>query len=194
MRNTGQSSKKSSTVDAEEVAEVMQDEHVAEVMRVRAFKDADYASIESFDQAFAMTTAAVGVVNVADELGNGFRIATEDDKMRMQGEPLIFMEWFTNDGDFGDFVSANVVQRAKDGAAIKWVINDGSTGIKTQLLDYEKRTGKNGGLFAPKGLRVSTYNIDAETGQPLSKTEVREYITSGRKTAPAHTFYIDTSA
>lgn len=189
----------------EAVAEVMSDRMTAkanrepgtEVMRNRLFTDNDLSDIESWDQVLAMATAVAEgdtIPNAADVLGTGFRIADEDDKIRLQGVPLVLLQWFINDGDFGPFVSINAVQRHDNGSITKWVINDGSTGICQQLTAYEAKTGSNGPLAVPKGLRASNYYIDGESGQPLTKAEVAEYISAGRKPVPAHTFYLDTSA
>lgn len=193
------------TPEGESVPEVMSErmanaanrEPGTEVMRNRLFTDNDLSDIESWEQVLAMATAVAEgdvIPNAADVLGTGFRIADEDDKIRLQGVPLVLLQWFRNDGDFGTFVSINAVQRHDNGSITKWVINDGSTGIAQQLMAYEAKTGSNGPLAVPKGLRASNYYIDAESGQTLTKTEEREYLASGRKMVPAHTFYLDTSA
>ena len=161
----------------------------------RAFNDQMLADIDSWDVAFSAANAEYGTIVLADRvLGNGFRIATEDDKRRLVGTPLMFLEWLEREGDFGQMVTAMVIQRLTDGGIAKWVVNDGSTGICKQLIDYTAASGRRGGLAVQHGLRESTYNIDAESGTPLTKQEEREYLTSGRKMVPAHTFYIDTSA
>lgn len=201
MRSPAQRSTKSTQDSPQEtVNEVMSDKELgerpaAEVMVVRAFKDDELRALDSWDAAMAAAVEEYGTVaNVGDELGNGFAIASEEDQERLCGVPLLFLEWSIVDGDFGPYVSARVIQRLDDGGIKKWIINDGGQGINIQLQEYQERTGKTGGLGAKRGLRVSKYYIDPDTGQGLTKQEVREYIAAGRKTVPAHTFYIDTSA
>jgi hypothetical protein len=179
-------------LDGEEAA----DSPAREVMRVRTFTDAELADIDSWDVAMAKATAAYGAIpSAATELGTGFRIATDRDKERLQGVPLLLLEWSFNPGDFGeDFVSVAAIQRQDDGGITKWIINDGGTGIREQLREYTNKTGKTGGLGVPKGLRPSTYYIDSETKQPLTKAEVRVALIDGRQLTSATTFYLDTSA
>lgn len=49
----------------------------------------------------------------------------------------------------------------------RFAFNDGGTGVMRSLIDFEKRTGRNGNIHCPMGLRVSQYEApdgsDAET-------------------------------
>lgn len=159
------------------------------------FDKDDLNAAQTFEDFMNLTVQVHGGVVAAHEteLGDGFRVATEDDKRKLIGIPLLFMEWGFNAGDYSDFVSARVVAQGENGIS-KWVINDGGTGIFAELKGYTEKTGKWGGLFCRNGLRVSEYTIDADTGKALNKREVTEYIKAGKKTAPAATFYLDTAA
>lgn len=169
----------------------------AELVVPRVFSDDDLSEVDSWETAMSFVDSAFegGAINAAEELGTGFRIADEDDKLKLCDVPLLFMQWTFNPGDYGeDYVSCNVVQRYDNGSIAKWIVNDGSTGLCAELKAYTKKTGRSGGLGAPKGLRVSKYYIDAETKVPLTKAEVAEAISTKRKIVPAHTFYLNTSA
>lgn len=179
----------------EEVA-VQEDASVPEVMAPKSrYADADLRNIESFDDAMALATQMYGGVAVAhDEIGDGFRLASSEDKKRFVGVPLMFLEWTFRDGDFGDYVSILSVTQNPNGSIEKWIINDGSTGLRDDLRSFTRETGRTGGLFVRNGLRVSEYFIDPENGTPLNKEEVKAYYAVGSPVAPAATFYIDTSA
>lgn len=211
MRATSKATQKQqpSTVDTEDYSDVpeaagtswMKDtpsttSKVSKDLEVsRAFSDTDLSEIDSWETMLSFVDGAFGsVVSAGDVLGTGFKIASEDDKMRLQGVPLMWLQWFFYEGEYGEFVAANVVQRHDNGSITKWVITDGSTGIRLQLKEYTKKTGRNGGLASVKGLTVSNYYFDEDTKAVLTKAEVAEYITAGKKPKPAHTFYIDTSA
>lgn len=158
----------------------------------------ELSAIESFDDAMRLAVSAHGtVINAHEttELGDGFRIADEDDKRRLIGVPLMLLEWTFLPGDFAeDYVSVRAISQEDGGRIRKWVINDGGTGIARDLRDFTTKTGRTGGLSVRNGLRVSDYFIDPVTKQPLTKAERREYAAEDRKMAPASTFYLDTSA
>ena len=170
-------------------------EIVPEVMATPSeFTRDELSNISSFDEAMRLAHMVYGTVVTADEeIGDGFKVATEDDKRRLCGVPLMFLEWSIRDGDFGAYVSVRAIAQTETGIT-KWILNDGSTGIAEDLTSFQKKTGRTGGLFVRNGLRVSDYWIDAETGTPLSKKEYGEYIARGERTAKAATFYLDTSA
>lgn len=188
-------SSKKDTAPAQTPAQSDSTEIVPEVAATPSeFSRDELSAITSFDDAMRLASMTYGTVVTADEeIGDGFKVATEDDKRRLCGVPLMFLEWSIRDGDFGAYVSVRAVAQTESGIT-KWIINDGSTGIAEDLTSFQKKTGRTGGLFVRKGLRVSDYFIDAETGTPLSKKEYGEYIARGDKTARAATFYLDTSA
>ncbi len=160
------------------------------------FDKQDRTEIQSWDDALALARQAYGtVLNIHEtELGDGFRVANEEDERRLIGVPLMLLEWRWNDGDFGEFVSIVAVAQGADGQATKWILNDGSTGIREQVRDFETKYGRNGGLMVRQGLRVSDYTTDLDTGKPINKKDLVEYHKEGKKTGKGYTFYLDTSA
>jgi hypothetical protein len=163
-------------------------------------------ALDSFDAALVLANETHGLTMADQEpsLGDGFRVASEDDKRRLIGIPLLLLEWSFRESDYGsdqEWVIIRAVQRGENGEAIKWVITDGSTGIAKDLQTFSQKTGKTGGLMVKRGLQESKYYIDgnkesAHFGTALSKKVVREYMADGRgkHLAEASTFYLDTSA
>jgi hypothetical protein len=140
--------------------------------------NAQLKSVNDFDDALALVKEVYGenaVQLASDALGDGF--ALTDNKDQFIGVPMVFVKWIFSEGTFKDsegntrgFVSARVVT-----PGAKYIINDGGTGIYEQLRQYTAdNDGRQGGLVAQKGLRVSRYSNDF--------------------TNEGETFYIDTSA
>jgi hypothetical protein len=155
---------------------------------VRRLSDDELRGIESFDDAFRAATVVVpdgNVVDASQELGNGFTLLDKSQKRQLIGRETIFVQWDFHESDTvfradedgtkipAEFVSVQAVCKAGKNGAEKFIFNDGSTGIYRMLKEYTERTGRQGGLYAKKGLRVSEY--DGPEGR-------------------AETFYIDTSA
>lgn len=190
------------------VTEVMSEREIAKslggeiVTTVPArFSDEILGTIDSFDAAMGLAEDTFGGVTFAHEeplLGNGFRVASHDDKLHLVGVPLLLLDWTFNESDFGqerDWVMIHAVQRGGAGEAIKWILSDGGTGIAKDLKTFTEKTGRDGGLLVKKGLLYSKYFIDSETGKALSKKEVRQYmIDSPKKLAEAGTWYLDFAA
>lgn len=191
--------------DTENVAEVMTDRELnkagqepgTDIVPTR-FNREQLGAIDSFDAAIALATAEYGDIVLADEqplLGDGFRVADEDDKRSaLIGVPLLLLDWSFRESETGEWVLIHAVQRTADGGAVKWVITDGGTGIAKDLKEFTEKTGRDGGMLVRKGLRVSDYYIDAETGTGLTKSQVREYMIAKKKMVEASTFYLDTQA
>lgn len=164
------------------------------------FSKEELGLIDSFDAAMDLVTRTFGDVLAAHEqplLGDGFRVADDSDKESLIGVPLLLLDWQFKASDFGqdqDWVLIHAVQRGTNGEAIKWLLSDGGTGIAHDLQEWTKKTGRAGGLGVKNGLRKSDYFIDPDTKKTLTKAQVREYMVTGKKTAPATTFYLDTSA
>jgi len=168
-----------------------------EVMAVPStFSREELSGITSWDDALRLAQSEYGDIVTADtEIGDGFKVATEDDERRLIGVPLFLLEWTFRAGDFGDdYVSIRAISQGDSGVSTKWIINDGGTGICRDLRDFTKKTGRFGGLLVRNGLRVSDYQVDNETKQVLSKGEYKDALAEGRKTFPGYTFYLDTSA
>jgi len=169
------------------------------------FNKEQLGSIDSFDAAMALAVAEFGGVIAAHEqalLGDGFKVASEDDKRRLAGVPLLLLSWSFKASDYGqdqEWVFIHAVQRGENGEALKWIISDGGTGIARDLKEFTAKTGRVGGMAVKNGLRVSEYYIDGDKASPdfgkaLSKTQVREYMVNKKPLAEANTFYLDTSA
>lgn len=136
---------------------------------------AQLSDIGSFDDALKLAREMYGeaaVVAAADVIGDGFRLL--DNKDQLIEVPFLALAWDFHQGDHGEFVSVKVVTR--DG--LKFVLNDGSTGIRDQLMQYSADKSQYGGLFCMKGLRRSDYTFEDENGEEKA----------------ARTYYIDTSA
>lgn len=138
------------------------------------------ANIADFDSAQKMFESAGVAVENFEDYGTGFKIL--DDKNRLVHVPLFLVEWRFNEGKYGDsFVSIAAVSKHGD----KFIINDGSTGIRDQLrLVTQQRIAKKhptpqAGLLVNDGLRRSDYEVDL----PDPKT-------GELKPTPASTFYL----
>lgn len=172
------------------------DEQMVELSRLQPrLNDTDLRGIQSYDDAVAAVTAEYGgVADIADFLGNGFTVLATSDKGKLVGVPLILLEWRFNSGDQGLFVSATAV--TQDGARL--IINDGSTGIYSQLRDLTDEDGRFGGLRVPKGLRASEYDTCAECGRPRRKDDAvcanDKCQDESDRRSRGTTYYLDTSA
>lgn len=141
----------------------------------KEFASEDLAAITSFEDALKLVTEKLGQENVlvADqEIGDGFKLL--ENKDTLQGVEMLIVSWDFHQGDHGEFVSAKVVTKTGD----KFIVNDGSSGIRDQLMSLSAKKNQQGGLFCRKGLRRSDYKYTDESG--VEK--------------PATTYYLDTSA
>lgn len=159
--------------------------------------DADLRAVSSYDEAMQLAEALNGAVtDISQELGSGFALLTDKDKL-MKTE-FVIIQWRFTAGDFGGFVSAAVVTRGGD----KYIINDGSTGIMGQLMDLSQRLKQFGGLRVSQGLRKSQYptcpDFDGGCGKPMSRDEVQcsnpKCGYEGDKRGQSETYYLETSA
>lgn len=133
------------------------------------------ADLASFEDALKLARELYGdaaVVAASEVIGDGFKLL--DNKDQLIEVPFLAIAWDFHQGTHGEFVSVKVM--TKDGQ--KFVLNDGSTGIRDQLMSYSANSGNYGGLFCMKGLRRSDYTYTDEKGNE-----------SG-----ASTYYLDTSA
>jgi hypothetical protein len=114
-----------------------------------------------------------GEIMSAAELGSGWAIVNNKEKGRLVGVPLLILSFQFNEGDNGEFVSAQVLTNTE-----RLIVNDGSTGIYAQLHEIAE-AGNVKAIYCKHGLRESKYEYeDPKTGEKK----------------PASTFYIDTSA
>lgn len=173
------------------------DNYVAEVdNRTRSLYSTDeMRDFASFDEAIALATEKYGpLVDAADVLGDGFALLNRNEKKRLVGVPILFMEWAVHTGDFGPFIAARIAARNHDGGSSKYIVVDGSTGIADTLIDYGMRTGRNGGLLAKHGLRESTYDFCEDCGGAVKVNHKESDETREHRVGPATTYYIDLSA
>lgn len=135
------------------------------------WSDRELRELTDYEQAIQ---AAIGVYGKADdvteEIGNGFAVLSKDDKAKLVGKPFFALYWTFNAGDFGDyFVSAACITPE----GMKFILNDGSSGIYQQLADYSTtHDGKQGALMCPGGLRSSTYPTCPGCQRPRPKQTV----------------------
>ena len=104
-----------------------------DVVTAPVLSDDVLAGIKSFDDALAVVNDVFkgDIVNVSEEMGTGFGLL--EDKSKLVGVPLVILEVQEHPGDFSEaFVSLTVVTR--DGG--KYIVNDGSTGIRDQIFGY----------------------------------------------------------
>lgn len=134
-----------------------------EVSTYRRMDEDSLANIASFADAMTAAQGTYGdAVDIAD-YGSGFALLK--DKRTLVGVPFVILQWIDNSdkGDYaGGFVSLYVV--TEDGR--KLIVNDGSTGIRDQLLRIKNRSGRMGNILCRTGLSVSDYEYeDPKDGQ-----------------------------
>ncbi|MGH7240423.1 MAG: hypothetical protein ACREHG_10245 [Candidatus Saccharimonadales bacterium] len=100
------------------------------------------------------------------------------DKADLINRPFYMVKWqthestrFTNsEGEPASFASILCCTVADKKVTGYFVVNDGSTGIARQLVTLETHTGKRGGIFCPKGLKVQEYTTEDERGNEIQAT------------------------
>ena len=92
------------------------------------------------------------VTDLSEILGSGFDVLDTKEKSKLVNVEFLILDWHFSMGDKGEFVSLSVV--ARDGR--KFIVNDGSTGIKDQIKALND-AGYSGGILVRKGLRASEY-------------------------------------
>jgi hypothetical protein len=120
----------------------------------------------------ALSEAVIAVPDV--ELFN------KDNKDKLVGVPFIILRVHINQGNFGFFVSLTCV--TKDNKTI--VINDGSSGIASQMAELVQTYGTDKPISIPKGLKSSTYYVDNDTNKSVGKKPMPN-------SYQATTFYLD---
>lgn len=108
--------------------------------------------LESFDDAMDHFGGADGVTTIDD-------YPKLDDKAELIGVPFMIVKFWFSEGEMGTYVTMKVL--TKDNR--KFTVVDGSTGVCAQLEETARVTGRNGGVMARDGLRVSEYTY---RGQP----------------------------
>lgn len=118
--------------------------------------DDTLAAIGSIEDGMIATMDVFGEpsTSIDEVLGTGFEILNKEDKDRLLGVHFFVMTFNTDiDGDTGKYASMSVVTNGGE----KFVVNDGSTGIREQLIKYRDKTGRSGNFHVRHGLRVSRY-------------------------------------
>lgn len=139
---------------------------VTAVMTDEALKDLSFADLSG------LGIAAFDASDGTDQFGP----ILSRDKSPLVGVPCVFLSWKFNEGDFAtDFVSVLVITQDDR----KFILNDGSTGICTQLHHLTDTKGMTGMLACRKGLKRSDYEAHKSP--------------DGRMVPAGTTYYIDTS-
>lgn len=133
----------------------------------KGIDDQTLAEIRSFDDALRQAEATGELENYSD-YGTGFVVLPTAEKNRLVGVPFVILEWRFTNGDNGLFVSCAIV--TKNGE--KLIVNDGSTGIRDQLVKITEqrkakgRTEPQKSLIVERGLTESRYEYpDPKTGE-----------------------------
>lgn len=119
------------------------------------------------------------VTDLSAELGSGFDVLPTDKKGKLVDEQFVIIEWHFSKGDKGEFVSLAVM--TAEGK--KLIVNDGSSGIRDQIHDLENR-GVEAPVLVKRGLRVSEYWYDEETGEKFKNES------DGDNLKKAETYYL----
>lgn len=159
-----------------------------QLVKGASFTEDEYRDIQTMDDAIALFQEKMGaeVVDASEEIGDGFALI--EDKDKLVGVPLLLLTWNFNASDRGPkpFVSVRAIARFTAGGDAKVVFNDGGTGIREQLEKFTDKGGRPmGGVFVGHGLRKSEYGLDAEN-QPVK-------LNSPEAVGKATTYYLDTS-
>jgi hypothetical protein len=162
-----------------------------------SFTDLDLARVTTFDDAAAAVAETYGDMAVAsEELGSGFHVL--DNKDVLIGVPLILMRWVFNEGDYGvvGFVSIATITAHHE----RFILNDGGTGIRDQLLAYSTQSRRFGGLRVDRGLSKSEYSTcpGPDGGKTQCGKPMRKYVQecphcgySGEQRLKGWTYYLD---
>lgn len=126
----------------------------------------DWSSVSSWEDAVAEFGGPNGITNAAEAFGDGSELLQKD---ALVGKEFMVLDWsYVTDLDTGrEYVNVLVINRQGQKARF----NDGSTGVYRQCKDYEDRYGgKQGGIYCPKGLRVSEYTTEVDGKSQKART------------------------
>jgi hypothetical protein len=130
-------------------------EQLTSMSKLDRFTDSTLRNVSSFEDAMALASEVYGdVKDITQELGNGFTLLSREDKNRLVKKPFVVLHFGLTEGDFGTFASVAVV--TKDNK--KFIFNDGSTGVRDQLVDLAQTHKRFGGFMVPNGLAESEYD------------------------------------
>jgi hypothetical protein len=182
--------RKSQPTDIDSTVDTTVDSTVetAEIVPSQGYSDQALKNVQTFEEAAALAAEVYGLEYASDLIGDGFSLVKGDDaKRRLVGRPMVVMEWTFHPGDFGsEFVAARIVTPSDSGAAQKFIVTDGSTGIYKQLREMTDQYGKKGGMIVHSGFRESSYLFCSVCQQAVNPTH-----DPAHKVGPASTFYLD---
>lgn len=144
--------------------------------RAALIGDQQLADIHSWDDLGRLINANNVTLESLADYGSGVIVASDKDKLL--GVPFVIVSYAFHEGDMGPFVSATIVTKNPvviDGSdASKLVVNDGSTGILSQLLAIEAKRVERGvdlnPIYCRGGLRKSVYDYTDEKGKVSKAT------------------------
>ncbi len=163
-------------------------------------RDQDLKGIDEygFDDLIAQLQQEGALVDAA-AIGDGFHLLQgKEDKKKLEGIPLVILDWQKNPGRFGGFMTLKLVTKTPvffDGQGYsKFIVNDGGTGIKRQMEELIAN-GISGAIVCRKGLRVSEdYEVMEEYINEGGEKQQRPVLDPAtNKPVLGTTFYIDTS-
>jgi hypothetical protein len=152
----------------------------------------------SFDELMKQLEAEGELVD-SSQLGEGYHLLQgKAEKKKLVGVPFVVLDWQKNPGKFGGFYSLKIrtgVPVVFNGEGYtKFIVNDGSTGIRQQMDDFTAN-GFTGAIRCRKGLRVSEDYEVTEIYKDENGEEKRKPVIdpSTGKPVLGTTFYLDTS-
>lgn len=165
-------------------------EDARSLSRMEGFTDDELRRVTSFEDAFKLAQQVYGEVSdVSEELGNGFTLISN--KGKLVGVPFIVLSCGFNEGDYGDYVTVAAVTKSGD----KYIFNDGSSGVFSQMFELVRTLRRTGGFVVPGGLRDNEYDTctNCNRGRPKA-VKVCKHEGCGdtsEKRASATTYYLD---
>ncbi len=131
----------------------------------------DSTTLEQLE-AFQRAKAQVAKVSFAEALQyavtaeSDVEVLNKDKKDSLIGVPFIITSVRVNaTGNFGPYVTITAVTEDEKNI----VINDGSSGIASQMFNLVQEHGVNKPILIKNGLRKSVYYVDKETGKVVGK-------------------------
>lgn len=133
------------------------------------FSDDVIGEIETWDQLGSYISEQEILLEHVSQYGSGLKVLEK--KERLIEVPFMILDYRFHEGKQGEFASVAIMTKLPievDGQPhSKFVVNDGSTGIKDQLKRIEEERVAKGNdmrrpLYCPKGLRKSTYEVEVD--------------------------------
>ena len=157
----------------------------------RTFDVDTLRDMTTFDDALAALNAQeIPLRDASEHIGDGFELLDDKEKGQLVGVKFVILDASESPGDFGkSFVTVRLM--TKDGR--KCIVNDGSTGIRDQVVQVLQRYGSAAGFVVNNGLRASQYAY-CESCKAISKAGSASCNACGHSPlSPAVTYYLDTS-